>query len=105
MRGVALPRPRVIGHAFISVRSAVDHPGEHVPKADTDEQGEERVLGSLLTDSLGALPVIPFGLRVALAGCARIVLAPVVGFSGRFRSASGDTHEGCLHLTKWVFGC
>jgi hypothetical protein len=90
---------------LISVRPAVDHPGEHIPKADADEQGEKRVLGSLLTDSLGALAVVPVGLRGALACCARIVLAPVVGFSGCFRSTSGDPREGCLRLTKKVLGC
>jgi hypothetical protein len=83
----------------------VDHPGEHIPKADTDEQGEERVLGSLLTDSLGALPVVPLGLRVALACGSRIVLAPVVGFSGCIRSASSDPRERCLRLTKKILGC
>jgi hypothetical protein len=60
----------------------VDHPSTRIAIPDAYEQGQQRTVGSLLTDSLGALSIAPLGVRVELAGCTRIATASVVSVTG-----------------------
>jgi hypothetical protein len=57
----------------------MDQARDRVAKASADQHGQERVLRSLLADSLGSFAVVALRLRVPISRLPDVALACVVG--------------------------
>src|SRR5215217_4749343 len=91
-------RPGIIGYAPRAAGcGAVDHPGQGITQPKAYEEGQQRVVGSLLSDCFRALPVVPLHLRVMAHRFPNITAPLGVGLLSGLR-------DGAPHVTELLLG-
>src|SRR5215207_1366681 len=105
MRSVDPSRPSVVRHTLRAARSdTVDHPGQRIPNAKAQNERQQRVFGSLVTDRCCTLAIVPLRLGVLVHHLANIPAALGIGFMGRPGHGTPRLTELLLCFSENVLG-
>src|SRR5215207_1138096 len=105
MRSVDPSRPSVVRHALRAARSdTVDHPGQRIPNAKAQDERQQRVFGSLVTDRRCTLPIVPLRLGVLVHHLANVPAALGIGLMGRLGNGTPRLAELLLCFGENVLG-